>query len=859
MKRSVWVIFMVLLMNCVSAVAQRSAHTSGRDIGNIYGKLVDSATGKSIAGASILVISPATDNNGKKRKDITLATQLTDKRGQFNIENLPVGIPLSLKISTIGYRNVEINIRLAAKAADGNIASNTIRDLGNIRLSQNAEELQNITIVGGKPLLTLNLDKKVYNVEKDISATGGTAIDVMKNIPSVNVDIDGNVTLRNASPQIFVDGRPTTLTLDQIPADQISYVEIMTNPSAKYDASGGGSGILNIVLKKNKRSGYNGNLRANVDSRGRPGFGGDINIKQDKVNFFAAGNLAFRKTITNVNSFRLDTLSDGLSHIVQTNRPVNNSVFAFGRLGMDYFIDNRNTVSVSGNMVDGTFKVNDRFNLYRDSLRPAYPFVETGIRTLKVKAGVRTYGTTLGFKHNFARADRELTIDGNFNYSENYNTSDYNNTLFDVMRIAKPPQGAQRATGGGHSRLFSIQSDYTDPFSGTQKIDFGLRAVLRSYNNWNDNYLEDVNTRQYMLLPDIGVRYNYSDVVMAAYTSYSQTIKKFSYQLGLRVESSEYKGNFISKNQRFSNQYPLSLFPGAFLSYKVSQKDDVQFNYSRKINRPNFFQLIPFVDFSDSLNLSVGNPSLKPEFTHLMEIAYNKQYGEGQSLVISLYGKLTDNLITRYQYIDATINPLKPALYTTYANARNSTTAGLELTGKNSVADWWDIVSNINLFHVTIKASNLVPSGDNDQFSWFAKLNNSFKLPANYSIQLSGDYQAKTIMPAAGAGSRNSSGGGFSGLQTTAQGYIKSAYGADIAIKKDFLKNNAASLTLQMSDIFRTRVYTTHANGIGFMQDNRRRRDPQVLRLNFTWRFGKFDMALLKRKNTRNDLENIPE
>ncbi|MEO7561892.1 MAG: outer membrane beta-barrel family protein, partial [Ferruginibacter sp.] len=418
---------------------------------------------------------------------------------------------------------------------------------------------------------------------------------------------------------------------------------------------------------------------------------------------------------------------------------------------------------------------------------------------------------------------------------------------------------ALRATGGGNTKTYTVQTDYVDPFSKTQKIEFGLRAAIRDYYNWNDNYLQNPGSGQYMLLPQIGVRYDYKDQVYAAYTSYSQQIKKFSYQAGIRIESSEYNGNFITKNQQFSNKYPFSFFPSAFLSYKLNDKVDLQLNYSRKINRPNFFQLIPFVDFSDSLNLTVGNPNLKPEFTNLGELAYSNQYKPGNSVLISLYGKSTDNLITRYQF-DSLVNPDKLARYITYANANRSYTVGLELTGKNKIAKWWDVTSSLNFFQVEIKAANLPGVTNSSLFSWFAKLNNSFKLPKNYSIQLSGDYQAKTLLPASSGGSRGGGGGGGmfgGGVQSTSQGYIKPLYGADIALKKEFLKTNAASLTLQFSDIFRTRAYATHAETAIFVQDNRRLRDPQVVRLNFNWRFGKFDVGLFKRKNLKGEQESI--
>ncbi|MEP6712407.1 MAG: outer membrane beta-barrel family protein [Ferruginibacter sp.] len=849
------VIFYIFSNNLVHAqITATGRPTSGTqiNIGHFYGKIIDAESLKPIDGATLQLVQNKPDSLVKKRKAIILATLLSTKNGDFSIENLPVMGAYKLRISAVGYKAFEqkVSFELNGSGLD--------KDLGNIKLIQDAQQLQNVTVNAGKSLLQLSLDKKIYNVEKDISTTGGTAIDVMKNVPSVNVDIDGNVTLRNAAPQIFIDGRPTALTLDQIPADQISSVEIITNPSAKYDASGGGAGILNIVLKKNRKVGYNGNLRASVDSRGKPGFGGDINIKQNKINFFAASQVGFRRSITQVNTSRIDFLGkDSAAHFTQSNKPFINGLFAFGRLGFDYFIDNRNTITISGNAVNGHFKVHDLISIYSDTIAPTKNYMETALRTLKADIHFRNYGSSLGFKHNFARAGKEWTADANYIYSINTNTSDYKSSLFDQNNNPKTSPGAQRATGGGNTKTYTFQTDYADPFTKTKKIEFGLRSAVRNYYNWNDNFIQDQATGNYIIIPQIGVRYDYKDEVYAAYATYSQQLKKLSYQAGVRVESSRYNGDFLTKNQQFSNKYPFSFFPGIYLSYKLNDKEDVQVNYSRKINRPNFFQLIPFVDFSDSLNLTVGNPDLKPEFTNLAEIAYSNQYSQGNTILISLYGKITNDLITRYQF-DSLINPDKLARYITYANANKSYTAGLELTGKNKIAKWWDVTSNLNLYDVEIKAANLPGVTNSSLFSWFAKLNNSFKLPQNYSIQFSGDYQAKTLLPAASGNSRGGGGGIFGGsLQSTSQGYILPIYGADIALKKDFLKNNAASFTLQWSDIFRTRVAATHAQTAYFVQDNRRLRDPQVVRLNFNWRFGKFDAALFKRKNLKGEQESI--
>ncbi len=862
----------VLLLLSVNVEAQMPTNGRGQmggqnmNLGHFYGKVIEGANNKPLEAASIQLIQSKFDTVTKKRKDVIVGGMLTTKKGEFSLENLGIMGSYKLKITAIGFKMIEQKVSFdlnmaAAKNGDlSSMLSGVDKDLGNIKMETDVQQLQNVTVTASAPTLEMKIDRKVFNVEKNLTSVGGTAVDVMKNVPSVNVDIDGNVTLRNAAPQIFVDGRPSTLTLDQIPADAIASVEIITNPSAKFDASGGGAGILNIVLKKNRKAGYNGNVRAGIDYRGRPSLGGDFNVKQGKVNFFASTQLGLRKSISTVSSNRTDFLTNGTAHSIQNNKPINNGFFSFGRLGMDYFLDNRNTITIGGNIVRGRFKTDDVINIMRDTLNIPTPVYDNGYRTSNSVFNFYNYGSTLSFKHNFAKANKEWTADANYNYSKNKNNTDFTSQYFYSANNPKTPLVVEQTKGGGVTKFLTVQTDFVNPITEKLKVEMGIRGAFRDFSSFSNNITISPYTA------NIATNYKFNDAVYAAYTTFSQQLKKLSYQLGLRAESSNYDGNLLTTGSKFSTKYPLSLFPSAFLNYKLTDKQDLQLNYSRKINRPNFFQLLPYIDYSDPLNLSKGNPDLKPEFTNLVELAYQKQYGKSNTFLATGYLRNTNDLISRYQYKDK--NPLSNAgdsvLISSYINANTSYTYGLELTGKNKIASWWDLTMNVNLFHATIKAGAITGGVSTNQFSWFGKLNNNFKLPKNYSIQLSGDYQAKTILPpsSSGGGGGGRGGGGFMGgggfgQSIGAQGYTRPNYGADIAIKKEFLKNNAASLTLQFSDIFRTKRYASHSESAYFVQDNERRRDPQMVRLNFNWRFGKFDVSLFKRKNMKGEMENM--
>jgi outer membrane receptor protein involved in Fe transport len=730
------------------------------------------------------------------------------------------------------------------------------KDLGNLKMIVDQQQLDEVTVTADKPLVSMSIDRKVFNVEKNLTSIGGTAQDVMKNVPGVNVDVDGNVTMRNATPQIYIDGRPSTLTLDQIPADEIESVEIITNPSAKFDASGGGAGILNIVMKKNRKPGYNGNLRANIDSRGKPNVGGNINIKEGKINFFGSGQLSYRESITNASTTQENFLGSDTAHLMQTDKPINQGYYAFARGGIDYLIDNRNTITLGGNIVRGHFDTKDFFNITRDTTTMGN-FIggDTGTRASNTAYNFKNAGGTLSFKHNFAKTNKEYTADLTYSHSNNDNTSAYVTQYFN--NTYSTPYLYQSGAGGGVTNYFTGQTDFTNPITTKIKIEMGARAAIRNFTSYSDTYTEDSANGPNILVPALSNNYTYRDQVYAAYTTFSQQINRFNYQTGLRVESSQYSGtlNVDGVNTPLGNQYPLSLFPSVYTTYKLTDRQDIQLNYSRKINRPSFFQLLPFTNFTDSLNLTKGNPNLIPEFDNLFEFSYQNQFNGKQTLLATIYLRTSSNLISTYQYREPNSGADSVLLITTYGNASSSYTYGLELIGKNKLTSWWDITTDLNFYDATVNASNLSGGINNSQFSWFGKLSNDFKFPKNYSAQVSGVYTAKTLIPQSTGGGQGP--GTFGQQQPNADGYIKPSGYVDIAFKKDFLKNNAASLTLQMSDVFRTRTYSSYSQTQFAIQQNWRIRDPQVVRLTFNWRFGKADASLFKRKNMKAEIDNI--
>ena len=839
--------------------------TQNMNMGRFYGKIVDAKSNKPVDAASVQLIQNKFDTVTKKRVDQVISGQLTKANGDFNLENLPVMAQFKLRISAIGYVNYEQPVKFEMKQGGdmSQMLNNVDRDLGNIKLNEDIKQLEEIKIVGTKPFMQMGVDRRIFNVEKSMVSAGQTASELMRNIPGLNVDIDGNVTLRNAAPTIFIDGRPTTLTLDQIPADAIESVEMITNPSAKYDAAGGMAGILNIVLKKNRKAGYNGNVRAGIDSRAKINLGGDINVKQDKVNVFLSGMFNQRKSIGIGQSVRTSTFTTPNVLTNQTNNPIRNGSFMFLRGGFDYFLDNRNTITISGNYVRGAFKNTDLFKIETDSLTSVIKS-DLSTRATLNNFDFHNLNGALGYKRLFKKAGRELTSDLNYSKAINHSNGDFNTQFYDVNLDPKGIPIKQTQSGNGTNGYFTFQADYVDPINEKTKLEAGIRAAVRDVRSENLNYIQNPISGELLPVYAINANYKYDDRVYAAYSTLSGKLgKSFTYLAGLRLESSDYKGLLLTNDSSFSNSFPLSFFPSVFLTQKFENNNDLQFSYSRRINRPNFFQLMPFIDYSDSLNINRGNPNLLPEFTNSLELSWQKGFKNNHSLLISAWLKKTDNLITRYQVKEASSVPGRDVIINTFINANSSRAYGLELTSKNPVTKWLDITSNLNVYNSKINTDNISTlSASDDIWSFFAKMNMAFKLPKNYSIQLSGDYQSKTILPQGGgnSGMGGRGGGGFGGfVQTTAQGYINPNYAVDFAIRKEFMKDKRASLALSVNDIFKTRRYSAHSESEYFVQDFTRRQDWRLVRLNFNWRFGKFDMSLFKRKNIKSGADGLQE
>jgi len=860
-------------------------YTTAPNNGRFYGKVVDETTGEPLAYSSVQLYGMQFDSVSRKMKETLIAGQLTLANGEFSLEKLPTRGEFTLKIKYLSYDAFEKKVSFGVPGgkpgsapgggkpvgtggapggwAGGGAAAAMDKDLGNIKIGVSTKLLKEVEVVGEASKVTLALDKKIYKVDKDNVAAGGTAEDALKNVPSLNVDIDGNLTMRNAAPQVFVDGRPSNLTLDQIPADAIDNVEVITNPSAKYDASGGDGGIVNIVLKKERRIGYNGNLRTGIDMRGRLNFGGDINAREGKVNAFLSSNINQRRSISTGGTDRFNSPdqvfpSRPYTNVFQSQSPENKGFIASGRGGIDWFVNNRNTLSIAGNYHGGDFYNNDEIYSLTDSLLSSTGYFNSSnsLRIAESERHFRNFGSQLLFKHLFPQEGKEWTADLNFNGAKSNNKGDFRTEYTDSSR-----ESFQHQEGNSGNTFFTAQTDFVNPLSKTKKLEFGARIATRDFFSKNENSQFDSLLNDYVITPSFADNYEFNDLVGAAYGTFSQQFTNWGYQIGLRAESSKYTGTLVDRDTSFGNEYPISLFPSAFLTYKLNDQDNLQLSFTRRINRPSYFQLIPYTDFTDSLILQRGNPNLVPEFAHSVEMTYQKVISKGHNLLLSAYYKQSENLLTRYTFQEYDPVLKRTLIVSSYANTNSSKAYGMELTLKNTFWKILELTSNLNLYNSVMNAQNVETDLQNEQFTYFVKENLTLKLPKNFTVQLNASYQSRTAFDTGGGGGgipgRPGGGNPWIGPSSTAQGYTIPVWYMDASIRKDFWKRTG-SLTLSMQDVFSTRKTGSHTESDGiFIQDTWRKRDPQLARLTFTYRFGKVDGSLFRRKNTRVETEGM--
>lgn len=787
-------------------------------LGRVYGKILDNATGLPVEYASVQVLWYS--------KDSLLGGSLVKPNGDFAVDGLPSFGQIRVKVQFIGYKNYIQKVYLSPP-------DKVDQDLGDIRLMLDDKTTREVEITAEKSTVTLGIDRRIYNVDKDLSAKGGTAVDVMKNVPGVTVDADGNAQLRNQSPTIFVDGRPTSLTLQQIPADQIERVEIITNPSVKFDASATG-GILNIIMKRNTKPGYNGMLMSYIGTGDRYGGMANLNLKGGPWNVSLM--YSYNQSINNNNGYTNrtqlnDTTKTVLGYFNQKNIARMLNRFNFGKIGIDYNINNRNTITFSEMIMGGEFNTNDMQNYaVLGSNQTTYL---SGDRINNQTAKFNHFTSQLLYRKTFPKVGKELTFDLNNNFTISNNSYLFSTLMpYDSLGNRTGENFYQKNIGSTDANQFTFQADYVNPISETKKIELGVKSYYKYSDSKNNTSNAIVTAETFERDSAMSNHYKIDDIINAAYINYSaKTFFGIGYQAGLRFEQSYYSGKIADKNLAFSYSYPSnsndilkSLFPAIYFSKKLKKNQELQLNVSRKIQRPNFFQLMPFVMFADNQNRRIGNPQLKPEFRNISEINYNKIFSKG-SYLGSGYFRYEEQPITEIAYFSP--NPGESTvLINTTINGKNSFRYGIENTVKLTFFKNLDVTLNANAFYIYIKGLVVEnqPEVTAEGYAYNTKGTISYKFPKNITLQVNGNYESPRIL---------------------LLGYSKPIYSMDVSL--NCMIKTKWILNATLSDAFNTRVSGTHYETPYYVQDLSRRRETRYVRFTVSYLFGKMDASIFKR------------
>lgn len=787
-------ILAITILFSVSLIAQNQNGANFKNgnfpSGKISGTLIDAQTNQIIEYANIVLY---------KTSDSSMVTgTITNKEGNFIIENVPFGI-FYIKASYIGYSTRFIDsVRVNPK--------NLNLSLGKILLDEQSIELGNVIVTGQKEMIINNLDKKVINVEKDLTTTGGTAVDVVGNIPSVTVDLDGNISYRgNPNITILIDGKPSVLVgasnsdiLNSIPASQIASIELVTNPSARYDPDGT-SGILNIILKKRIDGGLNGSVSLNVGTKDKYNGSINLNYRTPYFNFFGSYDARIARMWNEGNSLRTNNINDSLSYLSTINDGINKFGAQSVNLGVDYLYDDFNTFTVAyryrkfGFDSDGSVE-----NKSTNSINQLTNYFE---RSNIADRNMRGMGYSASYKRTFENKGQELTADVIFDDHKMDRNEKINQYNFDLA-LNPTRTDFQKGLSNNTNKEWTIQSNYINPIEGFGRIETGFKVTLKNLNSKND-YLNQDSTEAWIEDLTRKTNFDYDEQVYALYGIYSNNINKFQYQLGLRVEQANVDGSESETSIKFNKNY-FAFYPTIHLVQVLPEDQELQLSYSRRVERPNNRRLNPYVDKTDSLNIQYGNPQLDPEFVNSIELGYSKLFGS-TSLTSSFFYRYTKDAITDY-----TILRNDGVTETTFRNLANNKSYGFELTAAHPLFNWLRLNGSFSYFNIKYDGIDLLQESN----SWISKASMVLLLSKDFNMQFNVNYNSPIV---------------------DGQEKEKEMFTADFAAKKDFL-DGQLSLMLRVSDIFDTRKRDEERSGLNFFSASYGKRESQVLYLGISYR-----------------------
>ncbi|TWI98648.1 outer membrane receptor protein involved in Fe transport [Mucilaginibacter frigoritolerans] len=777
----------------------------GQVSGRVTGCVKDSLTHENVAYATVALTDQRT-------KATVKATQ-TDINGNFVLESLPPGT-FTLRISYVGYQDI-FKADVTASPTTGNL------NLGDLLMNTSKSNSLKEVVVTSKKDALQNIDgKKVFSVNQSLVSKGGNAADLLQNVPTLQIDGNGNVSLRgSAGVKVLIDGKPSVIAdgdvsqiLQSIPASVIETIEVIPNPSAKYDANG--EGIINIILKKNSRPGLNGSVNLGGGTRDNYNGSANLSYQSGKVNLY--GNYSIKNGNTYSNGFQYMTFlkpTDSIRYSNETFPSVTRNKIQFLKGGIDYLLTPKSTIGISGSL--NTRNTHRDEVLSIDNLALNGAPLQSSNRYNTTNNNGNSYELDLDYDQHFKKPKEELTFNFSFAYGSFRNWQEYETHQYAINGQPAPPIDTPLISDiRNKATNYNVQADYVLPVGKAGQFSAGYRSQITLGNN--NQYAYSVTGTATAPVYAFTSFFSSNNQVHAVYVNYQDKIADFGYQIGLRAEDSHLNATFMSydaNNALFAEPVKVpsvGLYPSVLLTEKLENNSELQFTFTNRVSRPTARELNSATDFSDPVNYERGNPGLTPESINSLELGYNKTW-QNISFTSGLYYNRINNVI---KHIES--DPVDGIVITTAQNLKRSTTTGLELIGHFDVVKGWDFIANANIYERDNDAAPQFGITQNTSLSWNANVTNNITLLEKLSFQIRADYRAPDMI---------------------VQDKNRAAFGMDAAAKYDF-PGNRASLSFNANDIFNSRKWAFLRSSDDLLLDFERRTVSSRATLTFTYRFG---------------------
>ena len=796
--------------------------------GKIKGAVVDASSKEPLEYATVALYNVSDDK--------LITGTITDYLGHFKIDQPEVG-SYYLLITFIGLEEQKSEPFEVSELRDN-------LNLGNFFLRSASKDLGEIEIVAKRAAIEYRIDKKVINVDKQITAEAGNAVDILENVPSVQVDVEGNVTLRGSSGfTVLIDGKPTILdpsdALRQIPSSSIENIEIITNPSVKYEPDGA-TGIINIVTKKNRLDGLSGIVNANAGLYGQ--YGGDFQLsyRLNKVNFIFGANYNRRTRpgfVTNERETFINDTSFFINSVGETEREYGNGSI---RAGIEYDISKNDFISIAGRF--GRWDMNNGSTLlYEDYTSPASEFFSYNSLDETVRGG-DYYSIDGVYQRNFNKKEKnnqtakvggteksDTGAENNKNFKPSAIHSlkfqiNYRNRSIDESSTNKLNDLSGNLIGGrknvenGPSQSTRVNIDYTLPIGKQDKFEAGINTRFGRSEDITELWQYDAGTGDIIFIPEYSNSTEYYRNIYAAYALYAGYAGEFGYQMGLRTEYTDRKIEMTGEDPYAINRW--DYFPTIHLSYGLPLDQQLMASYSRRIDRPRSWWLEPFITWQDAFNVRQGNPALKPEYIDSYEIGYLKKFDEN-FFSLEGYYRVTHNKVERIQSVYQ-----ENVMLTRPENVGKDFSLGIEAMLNISVFKWWEMELSGNFFNYKLEGELsyiendqlIKESIDRQSTNWNSRFNNTFRLWKNGVFQINSRYNSATV---------------------TAQGTSKGYFSVDAAFRMTFL-NKSLSANLQVRDLLGTSLREYTSEGPGFYTHYKYDPKSPVVAVTISYRFNNF-------------------